>query len=313
MRYSGFFSLPSALAMAGAALCLALSGCSTGHVATTVLADALAKGGASWSRDDDHDLVRAATPFSLKLLEGLLEENPRHPGLLLAAASGFTRYAYAFVQQDADELEARDLKAAEALRERARRLYLRARDYGLRSLEVGHRGFSLAVVERPDVAVRAMDKSDVPALYWTASAWAAAIALSKDKPALVAQLPCVAAMMDRALALDEGFDGGAIRTFMIAFELARAGGAGDPVARARSSFERAVQLSDGRDASPYISMAENVSLLKQDAKEFQMLLGKALAIDPDAHPETRLSNLVMQRRARWLLARKDDLFLPDKE
>ena len=33
-------------------------------------------------------------------------------------------------------------------------------------------------------------------------------------------------------------------------------------------------------------------------------------VDPDVRPEWRLVNLVMQRRARWLLSRIDDLFLP---
>ena len=41
----------------------------------------------------------------------------------------------------------------------------------------------------------------------------------------------------------------------------------------------------------------------------RVLLDRALAIDPDAKPEWRLENLVMQRRARWLLAREDELFL----
>ena len=40
-----------------------------------------------------------------------------------------------------------------------------------------------------------------------------------------------------------------------------------------------------------------------------MLLRKALAIDPDAVPELRLANTVSQRRAAWLLARADELFL----
>ena len=39
------------------------------------------------------------------------------------------------------------------------------------------------------------------------------------------------------------------------------------------------------------------------------MLKKALAIDPDARIEWRLNNLVIQRRARWLLSREDDLFL----
>jgi predicted anti-sigma-YlaC factor YlaD len=39
------------------------------------------------------------------------------------------------------------------------------------------------------------------------------------------------------------------------------------------------------------------------------LLKQALAIDPDARPEWRLSNIVMQRRARWLLSREEELFV----
>jgi hypothetical protein len=36
---------------------------------------------------------------------------------------------------------------------------------------------------------------------------------------------------------------------------------------------------------------------------------KALAVNPDEQPETRLVNLVMQRRARWLVSKRDELFL----
>jgi len=39
------------------------------------------------------------------------------------------------------------------------------------------------------------------------------------------------------------------------------------------------------------------------------LLKKALAVDADARPEWRLTNLIMQRRARWLLSREDELFV----
>jgi predicted anti-sigma-YlaC factor YlaD len=115
---------------------IAGSGCSlVRRAALDQVADAVAGSGTTFASDDDPDLVKAAVPFSLKLLEGLLAESPDNRGLLVAAASGFTQYAFAFVQQDADELEARDLAAAEALRTRARRLYLRAQRYGLRGLD----------------------------------------------------------------------------------------------------------------------------------------------------------------------------------
>ena len=58
-----------------------------------------------------------------------------------------------------------------------------------------------------------------------------------------------------------------------------------------------------------VSFAEAVCVQKQDLKQFEALLQQALAINPDAKPEWRLANLVMQRRAKWLLSRKDQLFL----
>ena len=147
-------------------------------------------------------------------------------------------------------------------------------------------------------------------LYWTAAAWAAAISLSRDNPDAVADLRLVEALIDRALALDEQFDDGAIHGFLISYELARQGATGDPAARARTHFDRVVALTHGRLASPYVSLAEGVSVSRQDRAEFEALLHQALAIDPDARPEWRLANLILQRRARWLLSREDQLFLP---
>jgi predicted anti-sigma-YlaC factor YlaD len=292
---------------------LMLTGCSTQKLAANAMADALAQGGSTYARDDDPELVRAATPFSLKLMESLLDENPQHAGLLTAAAKGFTQYAYAFVQLDADELESSDLDGAEALRDRACRLYLRAKGYSMRALETRHAGFAASLAADPRAASFSTTTEDVPALYWTAVAWAGAIALSKDKPETVAELPQAEAMIDRALELDESYDRGAIHAFLITYEMSRSGGTGDPAWRARAHFDRAVELSKGQDAAPFVSLAEAVSIQKQDADEFSSLLDRALAIDPDADPDTRLANLVMQRRARWLLSKKSDLFLPADE
>ncbi len=130
------------------------SGCSVRRMAVNKVGDALAGSGTTFASDDDPELIKAAVPFSLKLMESLLNESPRHEGLLLATSSGFTEYAYAFVQEDADETEDKDLAAAEEMRGRARRLYLRARNYGLRGLEVRHKGFEKALRANPKQAVR---------------------------------------------------------------------------------------------------------------------------------------------------------------
>ena len=128
--------------LVAAALLLAVAGtgCSVRKFAINQLGNALANSGTTFAGDDDPELVRSAVPFSLKLIESLLSETPAHRGLLLAAASGFTQYTFAFVAEDADEMEEKDLAAATALRLRARKLYTRARNYGLRGLEVAHPG-----------------------------------------------------------------------------------------------------------------------------------------------------------------------------
>jgi predicted anti-sigma-YlaC factor YlaD len=301
--------LTSSLLILACFLSLLLAGCSIRRFAVNKVGDALAGGGTAFASDDDPELVKAAAPFSLKLMESLLDESPRHKGLLLATASGFTQYAYAFVQQDADELEEKDIRAAAELRARARRLYLRARNYGLRGLEVGHAGLQKALDSSPKTAVALAGAKDVPLLYWTAVSWAGAISVSKDNPALIADLPKVEALIDRALELNETFDHGAIHTFLITYEMSRTGATGDPAERSRKHFERALELSNGQMAGPLVSFAEAVSVQRQDLAEFKSLLQRALAIDADAKPEWRLTNLVLQRRARWLLAHTDDLFL----
>ena len=296
----------------GLCLCLVLlsaPGCSIKKMAINRLGDALAGSGTTFASDDDPELIRAAVPFSLKLIESLLAESPRHRGLLLAACSGFTQYSFAFVNQDADEKEDSDLAAANALRARAKRLYLRARGYGLRGLEVKHPSFEQSLRKDAKAAAREATVADVPLLYWTAAAWGAAIAISKDDPALVSDQPFVEALIDRALELDEDFDRGAIHGFLISYEMARQGAKGDAADRARKHFDRAMELAKGRLASPLVSLAEAVAVQQQDRAGFESLLRRALAINPDATPETRLQNLVAQRRARWLLGRVDELFL----
>ena len=286
------------------------TGCSVKRLAINQLGDALSNGGGSFATDDDPDLIRAAAPFSLKLMESLLVESPQHRELLQALASGFTQYAYAFAALPADELEEKDLAAANAGHARAKRLYLRARNYGLRGLAVKHPDFEKLLRASPAAAVRVTTKADVHLLYWTAVSWAAGISLSKDNPDAIADLPLAAALMDRALALDSGFDHGAIHSFLITFELARPGAGPDAVAKARQHFARAVELSGGNQAGPYVSLAESVALQQQNAAEFKALLDQALAVKVDARPEWRLVNTLMQRRAAWLLGRIDDLILP---
>jgi len=295
------------LALILAAL-LALSGCSIKRMAANGVGNALVGGEDVFATDDDPELVREALPFGLKTIESLLQIVPENRNLLLAATRGFTQYAYAFVQGEAAYVEAEDYERAQEMRTRALSLYLRARGYGLRGLELRHRGITNVLPVNPDSAVAKVRAKDQDLLYWTAAAWGAAIGVGKDRPELTADVHVVRAMLGRALALGEDFDGGAIHEAMVVLESAPAM-MGGSLERARTHYEKALALSGGKKASPYVTLAENVSVQTQNRAEFTALLERALAIDPDADRLNRLANRVIQKKARWLLAHADDLFL----
>jgi predicted anti-sigma-YlaC factor YlaD len=292
------------------ALAALSSGCSVERFAANKIGDTLASSGTTYSSDDDPDLIGEALPFSLKLMESVLASTPEHRGLLAATSAGFTQYAYAFVQQQADAIALDDTDRAWTQWNRARRLYLRARDYGLRGLDVSMPAFSAGLRGDAAAAVARASAAEVDLLYWTAVSWVAAISLGKDDPSLVAELPLVSAMIDRALALDEAWDRGAIHSFLITYTMARPDAGPEALANARRHYDRAVELSQGRAAGPHVSWAEAVCLPQEDRTCFEQAIAAAAKINPDDDPATRLVNIIMQRRAAWLSANLERWILP---
>ena len=287
-------------------LTVSVPGCSVKKRAMSSLGNELSSRlSASFASDDDPELVRAAAPFSLKLIESLIADNPRDQELLLTASKGFTQYTYAFVQEDAEESESKE--QATALRARATKLYLRARDYGLRALEVKHPNLAQDLKAHPTEAAAKLDIKDVPAMYWTGLSWAGALSASKDL-FMLPQIPQFEALLDRVLQVDESFRQGTVHVFFIGFEMSSPTRRGDKRARAKEHFDRAVALSKGHSAGPYVAYAESVMVAEKNRAEFESLLHAALKVDVNVEPDSRLQNLIFQRRAKWLLAHTDRLF-----
>lgn len=293
-----------------ALLPLVAGGCSIKRMAVRSVANSLTSGPDVFGTDDDPDLIRDALPFGLKTMESLLAVLPEHEGLLLTLCKGYVQYSYAFVQSEGDLLVNSDYSRATALHERAYRLYLRARDFGLRGLERRYRGISTQLQVNPEAAAARIQARDVAMLYWTAAAWGSAISLGKDRPEMLADLPAIRALMERGLAVNEAFEGGAMHEAMIILEALPAA-MGGSVERARSHFARAVSLSHDAKPSPYVTLATSVAVLEQDRPRFVELLERALTFDPNRDPSQRLATVVLQRKARALLDRQDEFFLDE--
>ena len=283
----------------GTLLIAVLTGCSVQHQLLTRAGDLLsAETNAS---DDDLELLMHASAYQLKLSESLLQEIPDHLKLAEAVTRGYTQYAFVFLMDEADRMESESIQKASVLRVRAAKMLTRAKSLGLQSLTLQYPDLKDQLQGKLAKPVTKISKQDAGLIYWTMTAWAGAISLSKDSPDVVADLPEVLRMAELAWQAHPQFDNGALASMMGTLELAKPGG--KPEA-AEKYFNLAIEWR-GKQVAPLISKAENWAVATQNKEAFKLLLNQAIEL---ARSQNDLTNTVMRRRAQWLLDSTDNLF-----
>ena len=277
-----------------------LTACSPRHLIIQGIGNELAS--QSEAEEDDLALAREASAFYLKLSESLLRENPGNLKLAQAVAGGFTQYAFAFVGFEAERLESKDAKAAHLLNERARRLYVRANRHAMAALEASSPGFAVALASPDSRRWPVLSEAQVGVAYWAAASWGAAIALSKDNPDTVADLPLAYRLARLALKVAPHYGQGSLASLMGSFESSMPGGS---TRQAAAYFDSAIALGAGRNAGAFVAKAEGIAQPASDRKAFESLLNQALEASTT---QRTVANAVMRDRALWLLASADDLF-----
>lgn len=195
-----------------------LSSCSLNKMATSMVADAVAspQGTSVFSSDGDPELVKDALPFALKMYESLLQGNPENRELLEATAEGFVSYANAFIHTPAGMLEYRQLDRQKQMLQRARNMYMRGRDYALRSLELEYPGFRAALDKGEGSSyLTQMTEQDLRGLYWAAAGWMGAVSAAGFDMGLLMELPRPVALTARALAIDPQYKQGALHSLIL--------------------------------------------------------------------------------------------------
>ena len=291
---------------------LLLSSCSIKQLAMDTVIDALSEGsGSAFTGDTDPELVGDALPFALKLYEVLLDQSPENDGLYLTTGGGYVMYANAYVQMPADMLPPEEYDQRLLMRNRAKSLYVRGRDYVLTGLDLRHPGFLDSIgTDGFDSMMAEMTEDDVAYLYWAGAGWLAAIAINAFDVEIGITRESALALLLKGLELDEDYSNGAIHEVLVLYYGAMPAMLGGSEEQARFHFDRAVEITGGKMPGPYISLAQAVSVGNQDHVEFQSLLETAIAIEND-DPETRLLGVILQNKARWLLESIDDFFLID--
>lgn len=243
---------------------------------------------------DDPETVRDGAPAYLLLMDSLVRGSPGDATTLQAAARLYAAYAAIFVEDPA----------------RAGRLSAHALDYAARGLcQVDRAGCGIRDLAFDSLASRTDDLGQraVPALYTLALSWLVYIRAHSEDWQALADLPKVQLLLERLLALDETYERGSVHTFMGVLLTLRPPALGGEPEAARRHFERAIELSGGRDLGVKVEYARSYARLLYDRALHDTLLHEVLEADPRTSGLT-LTNVLAQRRARELLATADDYF-----
>ena len=271
---------------------LALSGCASfATSATSKLANNLSS---AILNQDDPETVEAGMPSYLLLVDSLIEGDPQNENLLLAGSKLYGAYAAAFIREP----------------ERAKRLARKARDYSDRAL-CAHAAALCNVLERPydefTAAIATLKVEDVPLLYTSGAAWAGWIQANSSDWNAIASLAKVKTLMTRVVELDETYNHGEGHLYLGVFATLLPPALGGKPEEGRVHFERAIQLSAGRDLMAKVEYARRYARITYDRPLHDRLLQEVLDADAVA-PGLTLSNVLAKRQAKELLASADKYF-----
>ena len=248
------------------------------------------------ARQSDPLIVKEGTPAYLMLLDGLIEAYPQNGELLVAACQAYASYAGSFLEDEGGE--------------RASLLYRRARQYGFRALsqKTDFAKAAAGSLEELNTALSQFTKKDVPALFWTANAWAGWISGNIGSVEAMADLPALEATIKRTLELDGSYYSGGPHLLMGVLLAAKPAAIGGDLPGAKRHFERAYSLGAVKMLGARVLYAQYYARGAKDRELFQSTLKEVLAAPVDDPPEMTFGNVMAKEKARRLLEKTEEYF-----
>jgi hypothetical protein len=272
------------------------SGCSTGQMVVRGTQSILDSGVVAMNQETDLELARQAMPANLKLLEGMLVEDPGNTRLHLFAAEGFYGYTFGFVElQDSH---------------RAQHLYRRCYEHARVALQQS--GVTLdpeaSTPAEFEAAVGMAGRNALPAMFWTASCLANWINLNRDSPAGIAELASAATLMQRVIGLDETFYHGGPHLFFGVYYGGRSPLFGGDFRRSEEHFRRAAEINRDKLLLVDVLQAGYLDRQRLDRDAFHRRLTRVIEAPDNLSPDIALMNAVAKQQAAELLKAEDDWF-----
>ncbi len=273
-----------------------ISGCSTEKMAVRLALPLVEGQYIALQEEADPELAENALPANLKMMEGFLKGDKNNPDILLRLSEGFCSYSFSFIE-DTDP-------------DRASALYLRGKEYALRSLvaETGVENIGKLHLDQLNSALEKMGKESVPSLFWLGQCWGGWLMLSLDNPRAFAAISKVESLMQRVLTLDASYHYAGPHMFLGAFYGGRSKMLGGDPKKSRTHFEQSLALTDHRFLLSRVMYAKTYAVQVQDKKLFMKQLNIVIKSSGNILPEQRLANEVAKIKAKRLMEMADELF-----
>lgn len=243
---------------------------------------------------DDPDTARAAIPSYMILIDSILEGSPDDPAMLSAAATLYASYGAVFAD---DEV-------------RASRLTTRARRYALHAMcERYDEACGWREMNYDDfvVSLSGVPEKHAEVLYTYGFATLAYLRAHSSDWNSLAELPQIEALFNHYIEIAGDDVTAATHTYIGILLTLRPPALGGKPEEAREHFERAIELSGGRDLSAKVEFARGYAKMLYERELHDQLLAEVLEADPYADGLT-LSNVLAKEDAANLLAEADEYF-----
>lgn len=244
---------------------------------------------------EDIETIRQGSPTFLILADGLIYQSPENEGLLLSGAKLYGAYGSMF----AEDPKQKKLMADKAL------------DYALRgacSYDSDLCGMRKLPIREFQVLLEDFDdEDDVEVFYTLATNWLNWIQTNSADWNAVAELPRPRILLEHILVIEEDYDGGSAHLYMGAIDGLLPAAMGGKPEQARKHFERAIELSEGKNLMAKVFYAESYAKPTFNRELYNRLLTEVIRADKHA-PGLVLSNTIAQQQALQLLSEEADYF-----
>ncbi|KAA3615047.1 MAG: hypothetical protein D8M58_11385 [Calditrichaeota bacterium] len=278
-------------------LVLILSSCSLNRFVVGQMSPVFKVSADALYEETDLKLAEQAIAANLKLLEGLLKNDPENEELLLLLAQGYAGYALGFVEDDDPE--------------RAKLFYDRAFLFGVRALlneNIQSWKWSAKNRELLEGKIRNSGKSDVAAMFWTNFSLAGKLNLSLADPAALIHLPLIEKMIAKTEQFDPKFFHGAVYLMKGSIAGMRPKMLGGNPEVALQNFDKSIKLTEGKFLLSYIYKSRFYAAKTLDEDLFDDLIQKIENFDLGTNPEIALFNQIAKKKAKLLKEQKEDMF-----